>query len=273
MFYLLSKIIFFFIAPSNICWLLIAIGLLASSLTRFVRFGRLCAFAGLILLVVLGFAPIGQMLLQPLEDRFARPAGTTVADRLASAGPIDGVIVLGGFEDGRLSRRRGAIAVNQAAERMLEMTRLAKLTGQAPIIFSGGVGGILLRFETAGHSVRDYLRDIGIAEQRIVIESQSRNTWENALRTRELVKPKSGQRFLLVTSAFHMPRSVGVFRKAGWQVIAWPVDYRTADESDFNRAMPNLWTGLERTDTAVKEYIGLLAYWLTGRSSALFPAP
>jgi uncharacterized SAM-binding protein YcdF (DUF218 family) len=76
-----------------------------------------------------------------------------------------------------------------------------------------------------------------------------------------------------VTSAWHMPRAVGVFRKAGFNVVPYPVDYQTADSADLARPFPFLATGLTIVDIAVKQWVGLVVYWLTGRSSALFPAP
>lgn len=91
--------------------------------------------------------------------------------------------------------------------------------------------------------------------------------------TRDIVRPQPGQRWLLVTSAFHMPRTVGIFRAAGFDVEAYPVDFRTTGPEDAGRGFFHVSEGLRRTDVAVREWIGLLAYYVTGRSSALFPAP
>ena len=87
------------------------------------------------------------------------------------------------------------------------------------------------------------------------------------------MKPKSGERWLLVTSAHHMPRSVGIFRGAGFAVEAFPVDYRTRGAIDLLRPFSTLGDGLRRTDTAMREWVGLAIYRLTGRSDSLFPAP
>jgi uncharacterized SAM-binding protein YcdF (DUF218 family) len=106
-----------------------------------------------------------------------------------------------------------------------------------------------------------------------MLEDQSRTTAENAAFSRRLVMPKPGERWLLVTSAYHMPRSIGAFRTAGFPVEAYPVDYRTMGPADLWIPFDSIATGLRRTDLAVHEWIGLLAYWLTGRSSELFPAP
>jgi uncharacterized SAM-binding protein YcdF (DUF218 family) len=121
--------------------------------------------------------------------------------------------------------------------------------------------------------VAPILESFGIPASRIELEGASRNTHENAVFTRELVRPKPGERWLLVTSAHHMPRSVGSFRRAGFAVEPYPVDWRTRGAPDLARPFGIAAGGLARTDVAVREWVGLLVYWLTGRSSALFPGP
>jgi uncharacterized SAM-binding protein YcdF (DUF218 family) len=106
-----------------------------------------------------------------------------------------------------------------------------------------------------------------------VLEEASRTTAENATRLRAMLAPKPGERWLLVTSAFHMPRAIGAFRKAGFDVEAYPVDWRTRGWVDARVPFDRLSSGLARTDVALHEWGGLVIYWLTGRSSDLFPAP
>ena len=96
---------------------------------------------------------------------------------------------------------------------------------------------------------------------------------ENAEFSKALVAPKAGERWLLVTSAFHMPRSVGLFRKAGFAVEPYPVDWRAGGRGDLVAISPIAVDGLERTDIAVREWIGLIAYWATGKIDELFPGP
>lgn len=272
MFYVLSKLAFFMVAPSNLIWLLIGSGLVAQSLLGRTKLGFRLIAVGLLFLLLFGFSPLAIWLLYPLEQRFAFEV-TGIRVGAATTSQIDGIIVLGGFEDGRISRSRGVMAVNESAERLLETVRLSYKLPEARVIFTGGAGGLLLEFEDAGSAVEEYLRDVGVHHKRIVIENQSRNTWENALLVRDILDGDLTGRYMLVTAAWHMPRAVGVFRQAGFDVIAFPVDFRTADETDRYRAFGQVWAGLERLDLAAKEYIGLVAYWLTGRSSALFPEP
>ena len=149
-------------------------------------------------------------------------------------------------------------------------------TGELPharIVFTGGVAALLPGAVGGAPAVGAYLEAAGIAPERIVLEEQSRNTYENALLTRELVNPQPGEPWLLVTSAWHMPRAVGAFRQARFDVVPWPVDYRTRGWQDLAQPFDAMTEGLRRTDMAVREWIGLTAYWLLGRSSALFPGP
>ena len=117
------------------------------------------------------------------------------------------------------------------------------------------------------------LESLGIPRARITLEDRSRNTVENAVLSKAIAQPKPGERWLLVTSAHHLPRAVGVFRKAGFPVEAYPVDWRTRGPEDALRPFASVGDGLRRSDTAVREWVGLAVYWLTGRSSELFPAP
>jgi uncharacterized SAM-binding protein YcdF (DUF218 family) len=114
---------------------------------------------------------------------------------------------------------------------------------------------------------------LGIPADRIIVEERSRDTAENARFTKALADPRPGERWLLVTSAFHMPRSIGAFRRVGFAVEAYPVDYRTRGPEDLARPFASLGDGLRRSDIAMREWIGLLIYWLAGRTSELFPAP
>ena len=107
---------------------------------------------------------------------------------------------------------------------------------------------------------------------RVLFDSQSRNTMENAQNALQLVKPEKGEKWVLITSAWHMARSVGIFRKLGWQVIAYPVDFETTGKAEFDLHIPSL-ASLGSFSTTMYEYIGLLYYWLLGRTSELFPAP
>jgi uncharacterized SAM-binding protein YcdF (DUF218 family) len=264
MFFPLSKILGFFAIPSNA---IVAIGLLGLVLltTRFERAGRRLVIASFIGLAVLGLSPLGNALMLALEQRF--PPWD------AARGGPDGIVVLGGGISPDVSVARNVVALNEAAERMTAAAVLAQRYPDARILFSGG-SGALARDEIAEAELAQGLfAGFGIARTRILLEDRSRNTAENAAFSKEVAQPKPGERWLLVTSAFHLPRAIGVFRKAGFAVEPYPVDWRTNGAADLWRPFPNVSAGLQRTDAAVREWIGLLVYWLTGRSSDVFPGP
>jgi uncharacterized SAM-binding protein YcdF (DUF218 family) len=150
------------------------------------------------------------------------------------------------------------------AERITEAVALARRLPEARIVFAGDTdetSNIGLLFEA-----------LGVPMDRITLVGHSRDTYENALFTKRLINPSVQERWLLITSAWHMPRAVGCFRKVGFPVAPWPVDYRTSGrvESRFHDSIPK---GLRQTDIAVREYAGLVAYFLSGRTDALLPRP
>ena len=264
MFFYASKILGFFAIPSNF---IILVGLVGALLlrTRFARAGWGLAIGSLVLLAVIGLSPVGNALIVPLEDRFP-----PWDDR---RGPPHGIVVLGGALSPDVSHARNTVALNEAAERLTTVAELAKRYPDARIIFSGGSGALVYDDRPEAEFALRLLETLGVAPGRVVPEDKSRNTVENARFSRDIAQPKPGERWLLVTSAYHLPRSIGVFRKAGFPVEAYPVDWRTRGSRDALRPFPTLGDGLRRTDTAVREWVGLVAYWLNGHSSELFPGP
>jgi uncharacterized SAM-binding protein YcdF (DUF218 family) len=264
MFFVLSKILGFFALPSNV---LIAVGLvgIVMLLTRYTRLASWLIVTSLVLIAVAGLSPLGNALILPLEQRF--PPWD------ASRGPPAGIVILGGAITEDVSAARGAVALNDAAERITVGAELARRYPEARIVFSGGSNALIFDDGVeAGFAVEE-LKALGVEPDRIAAEEQSRNTIENAVFSRLIANPKPGEHWLLVTSAYHMPRAIAAFRAAGFAVEAYPVDWRTRGPIDAMRPFASLGDGLRRTDTAVREWIGLLAYRLSGKTTDLFPAP
>lgn len=264
MFFVLSKFIGFVALPSN---LLIEIGIVGVLLlfTQYRRLASWLVVTSIVLTAVVGWSPLGNILILPLEQRF--PPWNS------SHGPPDGLVVLGGAITPDVSAARGAVALNEAAERVTAAAELARRYPNARIIYSGGSNAVLAeRIPEAPFAVQE-LQALGVAHDRITAEEQSRNTIENAVFSRLLAQPKPGERWLLITSAYHMPRAMAAFRAADFAVEAYPVDWRTRGPIDAGRPFAALSEGLRRTDEAAHEWIGLLGYWLTGRTKKLFPAP
>ena len=262
MFVVLSKVGWYFAAPSTLLCMLALLGALLAGL-GFRRWAWLGAGASAALLLI-GLTPIPNLVMWPLEERF--PPWS------AASGPPDGIIVLGGSFQTDVAGSRRVPALNEAAERMTELLALARRFPNARLVFTGGYGGLAGWFSsTEAEAAEQLLAEIGFEPSRVLFERRSRTTDENAAFTRDLVKPKPEERWLLVTSAYHMPRSIATLRAAGFNVEAYPVDYRTT--RDAMSVLSTTAAGLQRFDTAVREWVGLLAYWLAGRSSELFPSP
>jgi len=274
MFFYLAKAVWFVLQPSTLIALLIGYGAILIW-TSWARWGRRFVSIGVILLLAVGLSPLGNALILPLENRFPR------ADLSTPSEPA-GIIILGGAENRLVGGARGAPTLNEAGERLLEGAILARKFPGAKVAFSGGEAGILYKSDSEAEGAAALLTQLGVERERLILEANARDTFENAV---YLKKELGGQnalgkgalgkdkRWLLITSAYHMPRSIGAFRQAGFDVEPWPVDYRTRGPADFAKPFDKVSEGLRRVDTATREWVGLLAYWLTGRTNALFPAP
>jgi uncharacterized SAM-binding protein YcdF (DUF218 family) len=263
-FFFLSKTLGYLLVPSN---LVMAIGLAGLVLlcTRLRRVASWLIVTSLVLIALLGYSPVGRMLLVPLEERFPHWD--------ASHGPPTGIVILGGAIAPEVSVDRGVVALNGAAERITVAAELAHRYPQARIIFSGGSASLDPTAPLEAPLAVRELVALGVAHERITADEQSRNTVENAVFSRLLADPKPGDRWLLVTSASHMPRAIAVFRAAGFAVEAYPVNWRTRGWRDAAQLPGTLAEGLTMTDVAVHEWLGLAAYRLTGRTEEFFPGP
>ncbi len=262
MFFYLSKIFWLFAHPLNLTGILLGIGLvlLVFHWTRLAGTSFALAF---IVVALSTWTSLGALALHPLEDRFARP------DPIPET--IDGIIVLGGGFEGAVNLARGGYELNASGDRFVETAVLAKRYPGVPVVVTGGSGSMMMEGEGDADTAPRLLTALGVDAERLLLENRSRNTDENALFTRDLVDPQPGQTWLLITSAFHMPRSVLLFRKAGFDVTPWPADYRTAGTETLGFAQSNAITNLHVTTIAIRERIGLVAYRLTGRTDRLLP--
>lgn len=262
MFFILSKTVAFLFLPSN---LLILLGLAGVALmaTRRRRVGVCIAVASLLLLAAAGFLPVGGVLIHALESRF--PPWD------ASRGTPDGVIVLGGAIASELSRDHGEPVIGGDGSRIFAMAKLARAYPSAHIVYSGGDASLLGNQPRESDFVHPLLDNFGIPRSRVTLETRSRNTAENAAYVKDLINPKPGERWLLVTSAQHMPRAIGCFRKVGFAVEAYPVGWSTPRAADpvWSRSLSN---GLGRLDAAAYEWLGLISYWATGKTTELLPS-
>jgi uncharacterized SAM-binding protein YcdF (DUF218 family) len=264
MFFTISKIFEFFMAPTHVVLASLFLGVVLSY-TRFAKWGRGLTTFSALLLAFIAVGPLADWLAAPLEARFPPPPD----DMPAPAG----VIVLGGSVDEDLSGKTHKLVFTESAQRLSAPIRLRRMYPKARLVFTGGTGSVLPGATTEADVVRQYWREIGVDDGDAIYEDRSRNTIENALFTRDIVKPQPGERWLLVTSATHMPRAMGLFRKAGFDVVAFPVDFVTSGQPWTLRPPHAMPSALRAVDIATHEWWGLIASRLTGKTDVLFPAP
>ena len=262
--YMFGKLTFYVLQPSNLLLILVLAGLLAAAWRR--RWGLPLASVAALGIAVCTLLPVGGWLTLPLENRFPAPADYP--------GEIDGIVVLGGGVDGALTRARGQPSFRETMERFASIPELARHYPDARIIFTGGAAWNSAPEDLSEATVIGmFLARQGVPEGRVILEGRSRSTRENALLSLPLARPQPGERWLLVTSAMHMPRSIGVFRRAGWpEMQPWPVDYRTTGRFG-SLDEPRMGGRLADLDQAAYEWYGLVYYWLLGYTDALFPRP
>jgi len=252
-----------FLQPAN---LLLLVLLLACGLTWFRHWYAARGLITVLTLIVLisAVTPIGAWLVAPLENRF--PSLRTLPKDVA------GIVVLGGASDETLSALRGQVVLGSAGERLLAFLELARNYPSAPLLISRGRNGDGQQSATSTTLPPAFFARYGIGPNRVQIETRSRNTVENATLGHRLIKPDPADQWILVTSAWHMPRAVGVFRSTGWNIIPYPVDYRTSGAFSLAPAF-NTSRGFMLVAMGLREWAALAIYRMRGFTDAWFPAP
>jgi uncharacterized SAM-binding protein YcdF (DUF218 family) len=259
---MITKIIYALTSPGTGFALLAALGTLLLW-TRLWHVGRLFLTLGVVGLTLIIVLPVDQWSLAPLENQF---------ESAVLPEKVDGIIVLGGAQETGIWLDRGQPALNSAADRMTEFAILARRYPSARLVFTGGTPPSKSLAPPEADVARVLLTQLGIAPERVSYEDQSTTTWENAVFSRALIRPKPDETWLLVTSASHIPRAVGAFRAVGWDVTPAPVGYKSYHDATL-RNPRSFGEKLALLDIATHEWIGLVAYWAQGHSTTLFPAP
>ncbi len=262
--FLFSKLVWILGQPLSLAFFFAALGFVVG-LFRWRRSSLAAVAVSIVILFVALFTSTGAYMIQGLEDRFPRPAGDPV--------DLKCMIVLGGGFDNDVDTYRGGYDLNGAGDRFVEVMRLAQKYPQARILVSGGDGSITGDYEGDAVISERLFSAFGIGKDRMVEDKDSRTTFENAVNTRQLLDGNGLSNCLLITSGFHMPRAVGIFRKLGIDVVPWVVDYRATGREylRLDGTQPSL--NAQLLSTAVREWMGLVAYWLRGRTDQLLPGP
>ncbi len=260
MFFFLSKIFWALAAPLNFCTLALGVGAGLAGLKSRPTFRR--AGWGLVLsvlgfLILFGVFPLGQSLLMGLETQY--PPLSTPPPR------VDGIILLGGAVETALPRPQALPQLNDHADRIVEFARLARLYPHARLVFTGGTADIAQTGAREADLLPPLLTLLGVPPERMIYERKSRNTYENAVFSKEIVRPEPEEVWLLVTSGFHMPRSMAVFQGVGWPMVAAPADFKTDGRIHLLPDRFDVAGNLSDFSTALREIIGIAAYAASGK--------
>jgi uncharacterized SAM-binding protein YcdF (DUF218 family) len=260
-FFFFSKVLWSLLQPDSLCVLLLLVVLWLLFRQRYVLARRLMLVVMLALIAVALF-PIGAWLYAPLEQRFPT--------KPALPANVDGIIVLGGFVNAEDSAYWQQLQLTGSADRGIAFAQLAHQYPTARLAMTGGSGVLLAQDSREADFMPELLLALQIEPGRVVLERNSRNTIENVSNTKQLLKPQPGETWILITSASHMPRAVGVFCQQGWAVLPWPVDHHSSPAN--SRPQLSLVDHFFDLNNALHEWIGLVAYHLRGATDALFPS-
>jgi uncharacterized SAM-binding protein YcdF (DUF218 family) len=261
--YVVGKLVFLVLRPSNLLLLLALLGLVG--LWRRRRWGMTLATVAILAIAACTLLPVGRWISVPLEDRFPPPDPAPAR--------VDGIVVLGGGVLVELTEARRQPSFGATMERFAAIPQLLRRYPDARVLFTGGPPSSRNGTPSEAWVVGQFLAGLGLPSDRVTLEDHARSTLQNALFSLPLAQPRTGETWLLVTSASHMPRAMGTFRGAGWpNLVAWPVDYRSTGKLDA-AAEPRMGERLDELDQAAYEWLGLVYYRILGYTDAVFPGP
>ena len=256
----LSKILWLLINPFNILIFLFLIIILFFYLKKN-KFAYFLFIIFLAYLISFGILPTGKLLLHSLEKNYHT--------NFLFPEKVDGILILSGSTNPFLTNQFNQISLNGSAERLTESIKLIKKYSNAKIIFSGGSGSI--KYPELKHAkvANDFFIQMGLSTNNIIFEDRSRNTHENIIFSRKIVNPKINEKWIIVTSAFHMNRSIFIGEKNNWKFIPYAVDFKTMKKFRF---VPNLYllSNINSFQQGSHEWLGLISYYLMNRTDKIF---
>ena len=259
--FIAAKLLAFATQPLAWVALLLAMGLLRMRRGRRIhdRKGSGLIWTALLILLVQGWEPLPNALLRELEKQYVAPISE------ASLRSYAGLVVLGGaLEPSYVWQGHSQPALNDAAERMTAPISLLRQNPNLRLLFTGGEGELFAEGISEAQRAKIFFDSMGVPSQRVIYESTSHTTFENAIFSASLAGINTAQPWLLLTSANHMPRALATFKKAGWNVTPYPVDYQAGLQTPWSQY--SLPAGARKWHLALHEIFGLWAYRLAGRA-------
>lgn len=261
LFFLSSKILWSILNPESL--LLISLSII---IFLFVRrkdnIAKKLLYFTVSIFMVIGFLPIGSWLIYPLETHF--PSHPKLPER------VDGIILLGGSFITSTSQSWNKVQTNQYADRIHDFLALIHQYPTAKAIFTGGSANVTNQRHTEAYFAEQLFNRIGIKKNRIIYENKARNTFENVIYTKQIAQPQPEETWIVVSTAYHLPRAVGIFCKQNWNIIPYPADFHTNPEELLAPSL-NLSGNLQQLNEGIHEWLGLTAYYLTGKTNQWLP--
>jgi len=252
----LSKVVGFFLYPLNTLFLIILIHFFVIFFFELKKLTRILSAAILIVFVLLGFLSVSNFVLNKIED-FITPSRYPI-EKLA------GIVVMGGSAtDGLASKERNEVLLNDSAERLTKVLEIYKKNPKIIILFSGFSGKINPQGWNESELAKKFFIDQGVSTENLLFENKSRNTFENVIFSKDIIKKYRGT-WGLVTSASHMPRSYFLFKKQGVLLEPISVDFKTGTSQIFWLTF-NLSKGLINWRIIIHEIAGVAYYKITNK--------
>ena len=255
----LSKIFWFFFNPFNLIIFIFIFGLFFYKLKKFFL-AKSFYYLSIGFFLIFAVLPIGPYLTYLLEKDFHET--NYYPDKL------DGILILSGATNPFLTKEYDQINLGDGAERLLESYFLIKKFPNVKIIFSGGAAYLGYPEITDSSAAKKFYKDMGLDIRKIYFENKSRNTFENILLSKNYAKPKQNENWLLISSAFHLRRAMNVADKLDWNLIAYPTDFRQSKKFIFTFSV-NLFYNLSQSNLAFREWLGLVYYYLSNKTSKI----
>jgi len=257
----LSKMIWSLISPDSLFVIALTLSLL---LFLFKQTRKALVLLTLLTscILFLSFFSVGDWMLYPLESRFQHNPDLPEQ--------VDGIIVLGGSVIPDRSLEWQQLETNRYHERLSSFIKLAQKYPDARLLFTGGNSDTDSSKPTEAEIARSYFLEAGISSERLLVEARARNTVENAMYSKELANPQANESWIVITTAYHMPRAIGAFCQQNWRVIPYPVDHQTLPSRLYQPGYSLIWHA-NNLVLASHEWIGLLYYYLTGKTHQLLP--
>ena len=261
-FFFLSKALWFFFNPINILLFLLLIGIIFHFFNK-KKLYKIINIITLILFILIVILPTGPYLFWKLENSYSIPR-TFPHD-------IDGILILGGGVNEDLTYQHQQMSLNENVERLTESIDLMRRFPNAKIVFSGGVATLSKQKLTGIDVAKMFYNRMGVDINRIIFENKSRNTYENFAFSKKFIDNKNNEKWLLVTSAFHMKRVMNVAEKLKLNFISYPVDFSIGKNFSLEPwYAQNYPTNMNHFQIAMHEYVGLIAYYIAGKSSKIY---